>query len=97
MEGFRTHRPHRAMFTKAQYEEVAMILHESYIKLAAYDKFYHIFWYEHVYMPFVRKFEEDNERFDSVTFSFAVATGKLPGRKLKGMAREGVEQVTTPA
>jgi hypothetical protein len=58
------------------------------------------YWYDELYTPFVKEFEADNERFDSVTFSWAVATGQfsrvqrsMRGDKLRGKSRETAEQV----
>ena len=69
------------MFTTQHYREVARILHES--REVAIETGCDKFWYDHVYTPFVKKFEEDNPRFDALTFSWAVATGDVNVRPKK--------------
>lgn len=69
------------MFTAQHYREVARILHES--RNVAIEGNHEKFWYDHVYTQFVKLFEQDNPRFDALTFSWAVATGDLNVRPKK--------------
>ena len=90
------------MFTTRHYREVARILHDSR-QVAEDDHDTYQFWYDHTYTPFVKLFKADNERFDMLTFSWAVATGdfsatkSMRGDKLSGKTRETAEQVKEPS
>jgi hypothetical protein len=89
------------MFTTQHYRAVASILHEAK-KPADSDSELYLYWYEELYTPFVEMFKADNEHFDMLTFSWAVATGKhsdirtMRGDKLRGESRENAEQVREP-
>lgn len=58
--------------TAKDYNEFATIFHDVY-------KNHHEDWevvYNRVYNPLCKLLEADNPRFDTLTFAFAVATGK---------------------
>jgi hypothetical protein len=74
------------MFTSQHYNAVAKVLHDS--RNAAIESenstqaVPYKFWYDHVYTPIVKLFEEDNPRFSTVSFCYAVATGEYVSRRM---------------
>lgn len=86
------------MFTTQHYNAVARILHDSRNAAMEYEqgsfaaeKTY-AYWYDHVYTPFVKLFEEDNERFHTVSFCYAVATGEYVQHRVKEDKRDALRE-----
>ena len=84
------------MFTTQHYRVLAGILHEAH-KSKEWATVYDL-----VYTPLVKELEADNPKFDSLTFSWAVATGDFSnettfrGDLLTGSTRDTAEQVRKP-
>jgi hypothetical protein len=71
------------MFTTQHYNAMAKVLHECRPSM---DDSKYNYWYDRVYLPIVKLFEEDNPRFSTVSFCYAVATGETVRRRMKDEA-----------